>query len=83
MMCLPKPIDVSFNGPIKRVMSDWWNDWLGAERFQSGWDIKTAPNKLIMTWIVEVHWALKPEICQSTWKRKEFEWVYQLTVTIK
>ncbi len=51
-------VDVGINRPIKRAITNKWEDWLDAERLKNGIVIKTSPQEYIATWVIEAYLLL-------------------------
>eukprot|EP00956_Cyclotella_meneghiniana_P022828 scaffold43575_cov41-Cyclotella_meneghiniana.AAC.1 len=71
---LCQPVDVGINRPLKKNMSDAWEEWMLEEGIASN---KTPTRKLISEWILKSWDGISKEVVKIAWKKKDYSWHYE------
>jgi hypothetical protein len=69
-----QPVDVEINHPIKKEMTDQWEEWMVTGGGVTAGVAKTPSQAQVSEWIVGAYKAITKETRQSAWRKTGYEW---------
>jgi hypothetical protein len=70
---LCQPVDVGVNHPIKKAMTEQWEDWMNEGDGVDAWAAKTSSCQLVAEQIIRSYMSISQEIGRNAWMKNNFE----------
>jgi hypothetical protein len=71
---LCQPVDVGVNRPIKKAMTEQWEDWMMEGGGVDAGVAKMPSRQLVAEWIIGTYKSISQETGRNAWMKKNFEW---------
>ena len=73
-MHLCQPVDVGVNHPIKKAMTEQWEDWMTEGGGVDAGVAKMPSCQLVAEWIIGTNKSISQEKGRNAWMKKGFKW---------
>jgi hypothetical protein len=70
---LCQPVVVGVNHPIKKAMTEQWEDWMSEGDGVDTWVAKTPSCQLVAEWIIRSYMSISQEMGRNAWMKNNFE----------
>jgi hypothetical protein len=72
---LCQPVDVGVYCPIKKAMTEQWEDWMTEGDGVDARVAKAPPCQLVAEWIIGSYKCISQETGRNAWMKNKFEWL--------